>query len=70
MIYTHQISERKACNALKLPRSSFYYKPVKKQDDSYIEKLNELTQKHVNIGFWQSYYRIRKAGDNINHKKL
>lgn len=70
MIYTHQISERKACKALKLPRSSFYYKPVKKQDDRYIEKLNELTQKHVNIGFWQSYYRIRRSGEIINHKKL
>lgn len=27
-------------------------------------------QKHVSIGFWQSYYRMRKAGEIINHKKL
>lgn len=27
-------------------------------------------QKHVSIGFWQSYYRIRITGDTINHKRL
>lgn len=70
MICNHNISERKVCKALNLPRSSYYYKPVIKQDDKYIDKLNELTQKHITIGFWQSYYRIRKAGEIINHKKL
>jgi putative transposase len=66
----HIISERKACAALQLPRSSFSYKPINKQDDKYIHKLNELVQKHVSIGFWQSFHRIRKSGDIINHKKL
>lgn len=26
--------------------------------------------KHVSIGFWQSYHRIRRTGDLVNHKKL
>jgi len=29
-----------------------------------------LVEKHVSIGFWQSYYRIRKKGILVNHKKL
>jgi len=27
-------------------------------------------QKHVSIGFWQSYHRIRRTGEIVNHKKL
>lgn len=44
--------------------------PVVKDDDKYIEWLNNLVQKHVSIGFWQSYYRIKNTGEKINHKKL
>ena len=70
MISNYQISERKACKALNYPRSNYSYQPVIKQDDKYIDWLNELVQKHVTIGFWQSYYRIRKTGEVINHKRL
>jgi putative transposase len=70
MISNHKISERKACKAINLPRSSYTYKAVIKTDEKYIEKLDELVQKHVNIGFWQSYYRLRKTGEIVNHKKL
>jgi putative transposase len=66
----YKISERKACKAVQLPRSSYHYKPNDKQDDVYIEYLAALVQKHVSIGFWQSYHRTRKAGLIVNHKKL
>ncbi len=36
----------------------------------YIKQLEELAQKHVAIGFWQSYHRIRRSGTLVNHKKL
>lgn len=55
---------------MQVARSSFSYKPVVKQDDKHIDQLNQLVQKHVSIGFWQSYHRIRKSGEIINHKKL
>lgn len=55
---------------MKVARSSFSYVPIVKQDDKYIDQLNGLVQKHVTIGFWQSYHRIRKSGDIVNHKKL
>jgi putative transposase len=46
------------------------YERKKSDDSQYINKLDELTQKHVNIGFWQCYHRIRQTDKNINHKKL
>lgn len=70
MITNHSISIRKACAALKLPRNTFSYTLKDKQDDRLIEALTDLVSKHVSIGFWQSYYRIRKNGILVNHKKL
>ena len=70
MIENHNISQRTACLMLKLPRSSFRYRPQEKQDDLFIEKLNELVEKRPSIGFWQCYHRIRRTGIKVNHKKL
>lgn len=64
------MSQRKACKLIKLPRSSYAYEPVIKDDQKYIIMLNQLVEQHVSIGFWQSYYRIRRTGEIINHKKL
>lgn len=70
MIIEHQISERKACSALQLPRSSYQYQAKAKQDDKYCELLNELVNSRPSIGFWLSYHRIRRMGEIVNHKKL
>ncbi len=66
----HQISERKACAILHFPRSTFKYSIKVKQDDTFCELLLDLTTKHPSIGFWKCYWRIRKTGEIINHKKL
>lgn len=70
MIDNYPISERKACKTIGLPRTTFSYIPIVKQDDIFIQLLSDLVQKHVSIGFWQSYHRIRRTGVIVNHKKL
>jgi putative transposase len=70
MIDNYPISERKACKTIGLPRTTFSYIPVVKQDDIFIQLLADLVQKHVSIGFWQSYHRIRRMEIIVNHKKL
>lgn len=70
MIQEHKISKRQACKAISLPLSTSAYRLKPKNDDAVIEQLNMLVDKHVNIGFWQSYYRIRRKGFIWNHKRL
>jgi putative transposase len=70
MITTHEISQRQACKAVSLPRSTQCYKPKRKADEAVIEQLQQLIEKHPAIGFWQSYYRIRRKGFIWNHKKI
>lgn len=70
MITEHGISQRQACKVVSLPRSNAQYKRKPKQDEPVIDQLKELVDKHPAIGFWQSYYRIRRKGFNWNHKKV
>lgn len=52
-----------------MSRSSFGYKS-KKNYNYIIDKLKQLAQDHPREGFWKGYYRLRNAGDRINHKRL
>lgn len=70
MVTEHSVSIRQACKAAGISRSSFQYKRVPANDDEVIEVLTVLTEKHVSIGFWQSYYRIRKMNYFWNHKRV
>jgi putative transposase len=70
MITEHGISQRQACKVVSLPRSNVQYKRKSKLDEPVIDQLKELVDKHPSIGFWQSYYRIRRKGFNWNHKKV
>ena len=70
MIQEHGVSQRQACKALSMPRSSYQYKPKPKNDMPVIQALEELLAKHNSIGFWQSHYRLRRKGHQWNHKKI
>jgi len=70
MIMEHGISQRQACKTVSLPRNTQRYKPKPKADKEVIEQLQQLVEKHPAIGFWQSYYRIRRKGFAWNHKKI
>jgi len=70
MIKEHQISQRQAFKAVGLAQSTARYKRKPKRDAEVIDQLGELVEKHPSIGFWQSYYRIRRKGFNWNHKRI
>src|ERR1700722_19510270 len=46
------------------------YKQKVKDDTEPMECLQELGGKTPSIGFWKSYYRLRKQGYQWNHKRL
>ena len=41
-----------------------------KDDRTLIEALSRLSEEHPTEGFWKSYFRLRNAGERINHKRL
>jgi putative transposase len=59
----------KACRILRISRSTLHYLSVK-QDVPIIEMLEKLVKDNPIEGFWKCYYRLRNAGNIINHKRL
>jgi putative transposase len=70
LVDQEQLSVRKACKIVALPRSTYEYKAIPKDDAPVQEALTALTDKHVDIGFLQSYYRLRNKGFMWNHKRI
>src|SRR5688572_10102132 len=70
MVEEHGVSQRQACKAFGVPRSSFQHIPKPKNDSPVIQELQSLVEKHPAIGFWQSYFRLRRKGFVWNHKKV
>lgn len=64
------VSHRQACKETGLARSTQTYKHVVRNDQEVIEQLQSLIEKHPAIGFWQSFYRIRRKGFGWNHKRV
>jgi putative transposase len=68
------VSERKiavsrACKLVSLPRSQFYYNPIK-NDTDVIQALQDLAFKHPSYGFRKLFAYIRRSGKTWNHKKV
>lgn len=70
MVKEHGVSKRQACTALSVPRSTYQYLPKPRNDAPVITELQRLVDKHPAIGFWQSYFRLRRQGLIWNHKRV
>ena len=70
MIEQYGISQRQACKAVRLPRSTGRYERKPKADEAVIDALNSIVAKRPSIGFWQSFKRLRLKGFTWNHKRV
>ena len=70
MISEHGVSRRQACKAVHLSSSTHRYRRKDGKDEEIILRLHELVEKHPSIGFWQSYFRLRRMGNTWNHKRV
>lgn len=67
-----QLSVEKQCQMLAVNRSSFYYKPMKKQEDD-VELMNEimdLWQKHPFYGYRRIHATLQRSGWSLNRKRV
>lgn len=70
MVEDYRLSVRQACKAVKMPQSTYHYKPKPKDDTQIIQVLEELVTKHPSIGFDQGFSRLRLQGYQWNHKRV
>jgi putative transposase len=62
-------SIRKACLLVGLPRASYDYKPVEKDDDELHAKIRELAHQRKRFGCPRIHLLLRREGLVINHKR-
>jgi putative transposase len=65
----YQVSQRRACELLEVPRSSCRYES-KRNDDVLKEKLMELARERPRFGYRRLHVLLRRTGERINHKRV
>ena len=69
LVTTHSLSQGKACQLVGLDRSVGRYQS-KKQDDALKCQLQALAHERKRFGYRRLHLLLRKAGAQINHKKV
>jgi putative transposase len=65
------ISERRACRALDLPRSSHRYAAVKKEgEQALVQRMKELSRKNPRYGHRRVHVLLRREGWRVNRKRV
>jgi putative transposase len=69
IVFERKIPVSRACKLVSLPRSQFYYNPIK-DDAEVIQALQDLAFEHPSYGFRKLFAYIRRSGKGWNHKKV
>lgn len=64
------MSERRACNLLKLHRSTFRYKSIKDPQVELRIRLKDLAAARVGYGYKRLHVLLQREGWNVNHKRI
>lgn len=68
---TLEVSERRACTVLDVPRSSVRYAPVRADvDQPLVIELHRLSAKRPRLGYRKITALLRKEGWNVNRKRV
>ncbi len=62
-------SERRACGLLRMPVSSFRYRP-RQSDASLGERLVELAREKPRFGYRRLHVLLQREGEVVNHKRV
>ena len=66
----HYISQRRACRAVGISRSSYRYRPNARHDDPLIAALQAVAERYLAWGFNQLFKPLRRQGHGWNHKRV
>jgi putative transposase len=67
---THEASQRRACTAIGIDRSSVRYRSRRPDDTALRERLRALASERRRFGYRRLHILLRREGMRVNHKKL
>jgi len=67
----YSIPERRACRTLAIPRNTYRYVPVKREDEAWIrETIIQLVTNYGRVGYRMVTDQLRNQGICINYKRV
>ena len=66
----YDVSERRACRAIRVPRSSHRYRSIKSPDTPLRMRIRELAATRIRYGYRRIYIVLRREGWRVNHKRV
>ena len=66
----HGVSERRACQVLKVDRSTVRYQSVGGDDAELREAIKRVSRERRRFGYRRIHVMIEREGHRVNHKKL
>jgi putative transposase len=72
LVQEHGVPVRRACQAVRLSRAAYCRPPGSRlvRDAALVTALNEVVARHSRWSFWKCFYRLRRAGQRWNHKRV
>src|SRR5205823_3690631 len=64
------VSERRACSVIGLPRATCRYESVKLEDPQLRKDLRQLAAERPRFGYRRLHLMMRRKGWSINHKLI
>ena len=64
------VSKRRACQVLRLGRSSLYYRPREDRDGALRQRLRELALNYPRYGYRRAWVVLRREGWSVNLKRV
>jgi transposase InsO family protein len=65
------VSERRACKALRVSRSTYRYSPIERDDEQpLIRRVIDLAAKYGRYGYRRITALLRREGWRVNHKRV
>ena len=66
----YDVSQRRACRAMLLQGSNYYYKSFKSSQAPLRLRIKALAAARVRYGYWRIYILLRREGWVVNHQRV
>lgn len=70
LVEAYKVSVNKACRAVLLYRSAWYYKAHRREDRPLRRRIREIAAARVRYGMWRIFVLLRREGWKDNHKRV
>lgn len=70
LVEVHQVSQRRACSALNVDRSTVRYQSRRAEDPDLRDAIKRVSKERRRFGYRRIHVMVQREGFEVNHKKL